>query len=178
MKTRLMMTTTLVALMTMAAVAAQGPRKEAVEGIRNLTVVDPTIACAGATEVAAIPEIARRGYKAIINLREASEAGAAIEESRQAATAAGIRFIHLPLSGAKPDPAVADAFVKAASEPANQPIFINCASANRAAALLMAKRIVADGWTVERAGEEATASGLMSAPLRQFVLDYVAARKK
>ena len=165
-------------LVSSTVAAAQAPRKETVEGIRNFTVVDPTIGCAGATEVSAIPELARRGYKTIVNLREATEAGAAIDESRQAATAAGMRFIHLPLNSAKPDMAVADAFVKVASEATNQPIFINCASANRASALLMAKRVLVDGWTVDRAGEEASAAGLTSAPLRQFVLDYVAARKK
>src|SRR5690606_20113936 len=64
--------------------AAQEPTKEAVEGIRNFTNVDPTVACAGATEVRAIPELARRGYKGIINLRLASEEGADIDASRAA----------------------------------------------------------------------------------------------
>lgn len=160
------------------ATAAQDLRKETVEGIRNFTVVDPTIGCAGATEVAAIPGLARRGYKAIINLRESTEAGAAIEETRAAAIAAGLRFVHLPLNGAKPDPAVVDAFIAALADPANSPTFINCGSANRVGGLMLAKRMAVDGWSEARAVEEATAIGLTSPTLKQFALDYVAAKKK
>lgn len=159
-------------------IAAQGPRKETVEGIRNFTVVDPTIGCAGATEVAAIPGLAQRGYKAIINLREATEAGAAIDETRAAATKAGMRFVHLPLNNAKPDPAVVDAFIKALADPANSPTFINCGSANRVGAMMLAKRMVVDGWTEARATQEAEAIGLTSAALKQFALAYVSTKRK
>jgi uncharacterized protein (TIGR01244 family) len=141
-------------------------------------VVDPTIGCAGATEAAAVPELAKRGYKAIVNLREATEAGAAIEETRAAATKAGVRFIHLPLNAAKPDAAVIDAFIKAMGEPANSPTFINCASANRVGALMLAKRMVADGWNEARAVAEAETIGLTNPALKQFALDYVSTKKK
>jgi uncharacterized protein (TIGR01244 family) len=158
--------------------AAQGPKKETVDGIRNFTNVSPTIACAGATEVRVIPELAKRGYKAIINLRLASESGAEIEATRLAADAAGIRFIHLPFNNQSPDPSVVDAFLTATSDPANQPSFINCGSANRVSALMLAKRMLADDWTQERALEEAVVIGPPSAALQEFVLSYVAARKK
>jgi protein tyrosine phosphatase (PTP) superfamily phosphohydrolase (DUF442 family) len=167
----------LFAATTAATSQAQAPRKETVAGVRNFTVVDPTIGCAGATEVAAIPGLAARGYKAIVNLREASEAGAAIDESKAAAAKAGIRYVHLPFNGAKPDPSVVDAFIKALADPANQPAFIHSGSANRDGGLLMAKLMVADGWTEARAYEEAAAVGLTSAPLRQFVVEYAASRK-
>ena len=161
-----------------ASLAAQGPKKETVDGVRNFTNVSPTIACAGATEVRVIPELAKRGYKAVINLRLASESGANIDETRQAAEAAGIRFIHLPFNNQSPDAAVVDAFLKAMSDPANQPTFINCGSANRVSALMIAKRMLSDGWTQERALEEAAVIGPPSASLQQFALAYVAERKK
>lgn len=161
-----------------ATLVAQGPRKETVDGVRNFTVVDPTIGCAGATEVAAIPALASRGYRAIINLREATEAGAAIDESQAAAARSGLRYVHLPFSAAKPDPAMVDAFIKAIGDPANQPAFIHCASANRVGAMMMAKRMTIDGWPEARAYDEAAAIGLTSAPLRQFVIEYVTSRKK
>jgi len=164
--------------LSVVAVTAQGPQKEIVEGIRNFTIVDPTVGCAGTTEARVMPELARRGYKSVINLREATETGAAIDESRTSAEAVGIRFIHLPFNGQKPDPAVVEAFIKAASDRANQPTFINCASASRVSALLMAKRILVDGWSEERALGEATLVGPPSAALRDFVLKYVAERKK
>lgn len=175
-----LLTMALTCAVSVAAVAAQnaGPKKETIDGIRNFTSVDPTIACAGATEARVMPELARRGYKAVINLRQAAEEGAAIEESRQAAESAGIRFIHLPVNPQQPEAATADAFIKAMTDPANQPTFINCASANRVASLLITKRMLVDGWSEERALEEAAVIGLTSPVLQKFALDYVAARKK
>lgn len=167
------------ALLVLSATVAFGQaRKETLEGVRNFTVVDATVACAGATEVAAIPTIAARGYKSIVNLRLAAEAGAAIDESAAAAKAAGITFIHLPFDHSAPDMAVADAFIKAVTDPANQPVFIHCASANRAAALWLTKRMLVDKWDEAKALEEAKLVGLTSEALQKFALEYVAARRK
>jgi uncharacterized protein (TIGR01244 family) len=152
-------------------------KKEPLDGVRNFTVVDATVGCAGATEVAAIPAIAARGYKAIINLRLATEAGAAIEETRSAAEKVGVKFIHLPFNGSAPDAQVADAFVKAVTDAANQPVFINCGSANRVGALWLTKRMLVDKWDQAKALEEARLIGLSSAPLEKFALDYIASRR-
>ena len=153
-------------------------KKEDVDGVRNFTVVDGTTACAGATEPRAMAAIAARGYKAVINLRVATEAGAAIEASRAAAEAAGLTFIHLPLNAAAPDMAVADAFIKAVTDKAHQPVYIHCASGQRASALWLAKRMLVDKWSKDKALEEAHAIGLTMAPLEQFALDSVKARSK
>lgn len=173
-----LMTIAVAVCASVAALSAQGPTKETVEGIRNFTSVDPTIACAGATEVKVIPELAKRGYKSIINLRQETEQGANIAESRQAAQAAGMRFIHVPLNPQSPDAAVVDTFLKATSDPANAPMFINCGSASRVAALMITKRMVADGWTQERALAEAAIIGPPAPALQEFALKYVADRRK
>jgi uncharacterized protein (TIGR01244 family) len=167
--------TLLVTICTVAA--AQSPQKADVEGVRNFTKVDATIGCAGATDVSAIPALAGMGYKSIINLRQSSEQGAAIEESKQAASAAGLKYVHLPFNASEPDPAVIDAFIAAVTDASNQPAFVHCGSANRVGAVWLAKRLVVDKWTEARAVEEATAIGLTSAALRQYVLDYAAKRK-
>ena len=160
------------------ALVAQAPQKETIDGIRNFTKVDDAVGCGGATEPKALAEIAKRGYTSVVNLREAAEAGAAIDESKAAAEGAGLKFIHLPFNTAKPDMAVVDAFIKAVTDKANQPVYIHCASANRAAALLMAKRILVDKWTEDKALAEAKAIGLTNETLRQFVMEYVKARQK
>ena len=167
----------LIVLLAGVALAAQA-RKETIEGVRNFTVVDATVGCAGATETAAIPAIAARGYKSIVNLRTATEAGAAIDESRAAAEKAGLKFIHLPLNATSPDPAVADAFIKAVTDKANQPAFINCGSANRVGALWLTKRMLVDKWDEAKALEEARLIGLSNPALEKFALDYVASRRK
>ena len=165
-------------LVAVSATLLAQAKKETLEGVRNYTVVDATIGCAGATEVAAIPTIAARGYKAIVNLRLESEAGANIAESRAAAEKAGLHYIHLPFDHNAPDLAVADAFIKAVTDPANQPVFINCGSANRVGALWLAKRMLVDKWDEAKAVEEAKLIGLTSEALQKFALEYVAARGK
>jgi hypothetical protein len=58
--------------------APQGPAKVEIEGSTNVTRVDATIACAGATSPAAFAEIRRQGFASIINLRREQEPGADI----------------------------------------------------------------------------------------------------
>ncbi len=64
---------------TIAAVAAQGVTKETVAGISTFARLDTTIACGGATSADAVPELKKMGFRSIINVRRASEAGADVE---------------------------------------------------------------------------------------------------
>src|SRR4029079_18952254 len=100
------------------------------------------------------------------------------EGEAAAAKAASINFIHLPLNAASPDPAVVDTFLKEVTAPANQPAFVHCASAKRAAAMWMIKRIQVDKWDADRAAAEAAALGLTSSALKTFALDYVQAHTR
>ena len=152
-------------------------QKEEIAGIRNYTKVDATVGCAGATEVAAIPEVAKRGYKSILNLRLENEPGNDLAASTAAAEASGLRYIHLPFNGSEPDPKVADAFIAAVTDTANQPVFIHCGSANRVGALWLTKRMLVDKWAEARAVEEAKAIGLSSDALQAFALEYVRSRR-
>lgn len=152
--------------------------KEPVPGIVNFAKVEKTVGCAGATTPAALTEIKRMGYASVINLRQASEAGADIEASAAAAKAAGLNYIHIPFNAASPDPAVVDSFLTAVMDEANQPAFIHCASANRAAALWMVKRIVVDKWDVERASAEAEALGLTKPALKAFAIEQAQKRRR
>jgi uncharacterized protein (TIGR01244 family) len=152
--------------------------KPTVEGVTNFAKVESTIACAGATTPAGVGEVKKLGYKTIINLRQASEPGANVEVEAAAAKDAGVKFVHLPLNGSQPDPAVVDQFLTAVGDPANQPVFVHCASGNRAAALWMIKRLVVDGWDADRASTEATALGLTSPALKTFAMDYATSHKK
>ncbi|MGD9902535.1 MAG: sulfur transferase domain-containing protein [Vicinamibacterales bacterium] len=106
-------------------VTAQTVNKEQLPGIRNLSRLDSTVACAGAITPAAVAGIKALGYGAIINLRLATEPGADIEGHTAAATAAGIRYIHVPFSSANPDPAAVDAFLAAITSPGVEPAFIH-----------------------------------------------------
>ncbi|HEY7287763.1 MAG TPA: sulfur transferase domain-containing protein [Vicinamibacterales bacterium] len=165
---------TLLAVLTAALAAAQGVTKPSVPGVTNFSKLETTIACAGATTPEAVPALKEMGYKSIINLRLATEAGANVEGEAAAAKAAGINYVHIPFNTTQPDPAVADAFVTAVTRPENNPAFVHCASANRAAAMWMIKRMVVDKWDAEKAGAEAAQLGLTNAALKTFAIDYAA----
>jgi len=138
-----------------AQARGQEVTKPTVPGITNFSKLETTVACAGATKPEAVPAIKEMGYKSIISLRVESEPGADIEAE-----------------------AAADAFVEAITKSDNTPAFIHCASANRAAAMWMIKRMVVDKWDAERAGQEAAALGLTNGQLKTFAVDYAAAHQR
>jgi uncharacterized protein (TIGR01244 family) len=166
-----------IAVMGMSVAAAQ-VKKSTVPGITNFAQVETTVACAGAVTPEAVAGIKKMGFASIINLRLDTEKGADIDSEAAAAKAAGINFVHLPLNGNAPDPAVADRFLRIISEPGNQPAFIHCASGNRAAAMWMIKRVLIDKWDNDRAMEEASQLGSMSPVMKTFALEYIQTHKK
>jgi uncharacterized protein (TIGR01244 family) len=157
---------------------AQQVTKQDVQGVTNFKRLETTVACAGATTAEAVPEIKKMGFASIINLRQASEPGANVEEEGAAAKAAGIRYYHIPFDGAKPDVAVADKFLDAITGSGNDPAFIHCAGGNRAATMWLIKRLAVDHWDVDRATKEATELGMTSEKLKQFAIDYAQSHKR
>jgi uncharacterized protein (TIGR01244 family) len=168
----------LVSFLIILLAPLQAPAKDALPGAVNVTRVDAAILCGGATTTEAFPELKKRGFASVINLRREQEPGADIPGAKTAAAAAGLKYIHIPVDGAKPDPRSADAFLQAVTDTANQPAYIHCASANRVGAMWLIKRVVADGWDVARATEEAKTIGLTSDVLRQFAIDYATTHRR
>ena len=164
--------------LTATALYAQQVTKQTIPGITNFSRVETTIACGGATAPEAMPEIKKMGFKSVINLRQASEQGANIAEGEAAAKAAGLIYVHIPFDAAKADPAVADKFVAEVTRPANTPAYVHCASANRAAAMWMIKRMVVDRWDADKAGTEAAGLGLTNPALKEFALNYANTHKQ
>ena len=158
--------------------ALQPPAKQTLPGATNVTRVDATVACGGATTSEAFPELKKLGFNAIINLRREGEPGADIPGARSAARAAGLTYIHIPVDSANPSAEAAAAFLKAVTNTANQPVYIHCASANRVGAMWLIKRVVIDGWDLDRAAAEAEAIGLTNRALKQFALDYATKHRK
>jgi len=152
--------------------SAQQVTKKEIAGISTFAQLESTIACGGSTSPGAIREIRNMGFKSVINLRLANEAGAMVDEEGAAVRAAGMTYVHLPFNMQSPDPKLIDNFIAAVSAPANKPAYVHCAAGGRAAALWMIKRVKADGWTRERALEEANALGLNDR-LRPFALSYL-----
>src|SRR5262245_14100024 len=89
MKTRFIVPSFVAAVVALSvSVAAQTQvTKENVPGISNFARLQTTVACAGTVRADAVPEIKKMGFASIINVREASEAGADIPAEAAAAKA-------------------------------------------------------------------------------------------
>jgi uncharacterized protein (TIGR01244 family) len=165
-------------LVACAGIVGAAQQKMERPGIVNYTKVDAVVACGGATETSALAGLKADGFKTIINLRQPSEQGANIEQNAAEAKTLGLNYVNIPVNGQAPDPKAVDQFLATIADKANQPAYIHCASASRVGALWMVKRVLQDGWAVDKATEEAKLIGLRSAPLEQFALKYIEEHKK
>lgn len=116
------------------------------------------------------------GVRTVINLRRPTEHDAAAEEAL--VRALGMRYVNIPVDPAAPRDEQVVEFLRATSDSAGQPAFLHCSSANRVGAFWMIRRVLVDGWTIEKAEEEAQRIGLRTAPMRDFALDYIRRQKK
>ena len=158
--------------------AAAQVKKSEMAGIRNFSRVDATVGCGGAVDPAAMAGLRKEGFVSVINLRMANEPGADVDAGRAAAQAAGLKYIHLPFNAASPDPKVVESFLGAVADKANQPVFIHCGSANRVGGVWMIKRVLQDGWAIDKARTEAEAIGLNNPQLVAFATDYINTHKR
>ena len=115
--------------------------------------------------------LSTEGFNGIINLREESEFNDGPQS--HAARDSGIQFVRVPLSSKDPSDAAVEKFLAATDDESLYPLFIYCASGNRAAALWMVRRVLREGWNLADAEAEADRAGLKSAAMRDFARDYV-----
>lgn len=127
----------------------------------------------GATQPSAMISLKNAGFSTVINLRLDSEEGVEMEASRATAEAEGLQYIHLPLDSAKVDPVVIENILATVGDQANQPVYIYCGSATRAAALWMIGRVLKDGWRVEAASAEAEMIALKPPEAIAFATAYI-----
>lgn len=162
----------------LAATAAHAQTKQDYPGVTNFTRVDATVACGGATDISTLDALKKDGFKTVINLRVATEAGANVEQHQAKASEIGLKYVHIPFSAGSPDQKVFDTFLATIADKSNQPVYIHCASAQRVGSVWLAKRVLQDNYTIEKATSEAKAIGLTNPGLEKFALQYIAEHKK
>ncbi len=118
-----------------------------------------------------VAELSHDGFNTVINLREESE----FNDGPQARAARdwGMTFVRVPVSREAPSDAAVEKFLVATDDQVLYPIFIYCASGDRAAAFWMIRRVVRDDWTVANAEAEASRAGLQSGKMLDFARDYL-----
>ena len=146
----------LVLLATLSAAAQQE-----LPPIRNFVRVNDQFCTGAQPRLEHLEKLKAEGVKAIINLRTRGEHRADEEEAK--AKELGLRYFNIPVVFGEPKEEQATEFLKITDDPENRPAFIHCAGAVRVGAFWMIRRVLRDGWTVERAEEEAEKIGLLAA---------------
>ena len=143
-----------------------------VSPIRNFLQVNAQFCTGGQPRIEHLAKLKADGVKAIINLRQPSEHRADEEEAE--AKKLGLRYFNIPVVYRDPKDEQVDEFLRITDDPQNRPAFIHCAAAIRVGAFWMIRRIMRDGWTFEKAEEEAKKVGLVNAPhLTEFARGYI-----
>lgn len=156
---------------------AQQEAKQELPPIRNFLKINDQFCTGAQPRLEHLAKLKADGVKAIINLRQPSEHRA--EEEEAEAKRLGLRYFNIPVVYASPKDEQVDEFLKITDDPENRPAFIHCTAAIRAGAFWMIRRVMRDGWTVEKAEEEAQKVGLVNAPhLNEFARKYIETHRK
>ncbi|MEX0880392.1 MAG: protein tyrosine phosphatase family protein [Thermoanaerobaculia bacterium] len=153
-------------LLAAAAFATVGP-----EIIERFYRIDERVAVGAQPTPAQMAALADAGFRAVVNLRLESEFDA--EPVALAARDAGLAYLPVPMSSTEPTDAAVEQFLRVTDDAAVYPVFIYCATANRATALWMVRRVLREGWAPADAEAEAERAGLKSAAMRDFARDYI-----
>ena len=145
--------------------------------IRNFVRMSDEFCTGAQPRLEHLEKLKAEGVKAIINLRPPTEHRAAEEEAE--AKRLGLRYFNIPFVFGEPKEEQATEFLKITDALENRPAFIHCAACIRAGALWMIRRVLRDGWTVERAEQEAEKIGLRESPhLNEFARKYIEKHRK
>jgi protein tyrosine phosphatase (PTP) superfamily phosphohydrolase (DUF442 family) len=130
----------------------------------------------GRPSAQAYAKAAANGFRSVLTLRSDADGVDRLAE-RFMAEQNKLLYFNIPAGSKLPSGGHVDEFLRLARDPANHPMLINCAFAERVAPFMMIFRIVEQGWSQERALKEATGSGLKAEPLKKFAAAYLAQRK-
>src|SRR3954464_1445256 len=148
------------------------------ESIRKIAELMPYGSCplagvatAGQPSAAAWAELAKAGFKSVVDLREASEPRGHDEPGEIAR--AGLRYLLLPVSHESLGDRQFDALREFLRDPANRPVLVHCQSANRVGALMLPYLRLDEHIPLDKAQQMANVIGLRSPDYAALALDYV-----
>lgn len=161
----------------------QPPNKNLVESLTRevsapvILCIDDNPAGGGQPSSEAYAKAAMNGFRSVLTLRSPKD-GVDLTRERLVVERNKLRYFNIPYRADFPQREQVDEFLKLARDALNQPMLVNCAFAERVAPLMMMFHILEQGWSEDRAVEEASRSGLATTKLRQFAKDYLANRRK
>ena len=152
-------------------------QKNELSALPNFRRVNDKVCTGGQPQLAHLEKLKAEGVKVIINLRPPNEHEGAQEEAK--AKELGLRYYNIPVVYLQPKDEQATEFLKLTDDLKSEQIFIHCAAAIRVGAFWMIRRVLRDGWTYEKALEEANEIGLRDRPhLVAFARQYIERHRK
>ena len=154
------------------------PAMSEITGIPRFLKVSDQVWTGGQPWEEHFPKLKDAGVKVVINLRPPAELEGIREEAK--VKELGMTYFNIPVSFSEPDELDADDFLKLTDEQLkNGPVFIHCAVGSRVGAFWMIRRVLRDGWDVEKALEEANRIGMRSqGRMYDFAKEYIEKMKK
>jgi tyrosine-protein phosphatase SIW14 len=147
----------------------------AVPGIDRFCKLNESVYRGGQPTDEGFRYLAKLGVKVVLDLRE-QDARASSEE--RVVTAAGMRYVNVPMTGLTPPTlAETDKILKLLEDPADGPVFVHCKrGADRTGAVIAAYRIEHDHWDNARALREAKDMGMgaLQFQRREYIRSYQA----
>lgn len=134
--------------------------------------VTPLLGTGGQPADAGLKALAEKGYSAVVNLRTAGEKVDLVAEEKRAREL-GMKYYSVPVAGSAPEERSAIEFLRVLNELNGEKVFVHCATANRVGSLVMIRRVLHDGLTVESAEAEAARIGLRSDVLLNFAREFI-----
>ena len=124
----------------------------------------------------AYTKAAANGFRSVLSLRTANE-GLDLARERAKVESVKMRYFNIPVVSSAPQVQQADEFLRLARDKSNHPMLVTCASANRVGAFMMIYRVLEQGWSEEKALDEAIRIGTTTEALKKFAHDYIAQHK-
>jgi tyrosine-protein phosphatase SIW14 len=143
------------------------------QGIKNFYQVDEHVYRGAQPDKEGIDYLAKLGVRTVINLRET---GARSQQEEKLVTAAGMRYINVPMTGLTPPTDAEIHKILAVLEDRDTgPVFVHCKrGADRTGAVIGAYRVDYDGWANDQALNEAMSRGMspFQHPRQGYIRDF------
>jgi tyrosine-protein phosphatase SIW14 len=144
-----------------------------VQGIGNFYQVDSHVYRGAQPTNEGFENLAKIGVKTVIDLREADERSKAEEK---VVTAAGMRYLNVPMSGlTPPTESEISTILGILEDDSTGPVFVHCKrGADRTGAVIASYRISHDRWDNARALKEAMAQGMsfLQFPRQKYIRTF------
>ena len=140
--------------------------------VQNFLLLSERTVGGGPPSAETIAEMTSLGYSTIINLRSSGEAGVA--EEAELAAAAGLHYVHLPITSSTTNLRNALALSQALENAPEGKVLLHCGSGNRVGAMWGLKEAIENGLDADTASEVARRSGMRSDRLEAGVRASIA----